>query len=94
MTHPYFNKLIVPCIILASYGLIISILLFCLTTFHTYLIANNETTSEYIRDKYYTWDGNPYNYGSLMENLRYFWLKQDSLVYGNNALEINRRVLQ
>ena len=74
-THPFFNKLIVPCIILSCYGLIISILLFCLTCFHTYLVVNNETTQEYIRDKYFTWDGNPYDFESLMKNLRYFWLK-------------------
>ena len=72
-THPFFHSLIVPGIILACYALIISILLFCLTSFHTYLIMNNETTSEYIRDKYYTWDSNPYDYGNLLDNLRYFW---------------------
>ena len=58
---------------MAAYAFIVTLSLLCLTSFHSFLVINNKTSSEYIRDKYYTWDGNPYDYGNVAQNFRYFW---------------------
>lgn len=72
-TKSEFHKLIIPCIVLSAYSFLVGLSLICLTSFHTFLVLYNKTSSEYIRDKYYTWDGNPYDYGSFLKNFRYFW---------------------
>lgn len=56
----YKRKLAIPAVALTVYGFIVTLLLSCLTCFHSYLIVFNETSQEYIKDKYYTWGSNPY----------------------------------
>ena len=58
-----FSKLTIPQALMAVYGLMVAVLLMCLTTYHTAAIGSNETTQEDIREKYETWGGNPYNMG-------------------------------
>ena len=89
-----FNELMLPSLILAIYSFLVASLLMCLTIFHTFLMLNNQTSSEYIRDKYYTWDGNPYDYGNKWLNFRYFWNIQESLIYGPNAEQLNKLVIE
>ena len=70
---------------MAVYGLMVAVLLMCLTGYHTAAIASNETTQEDVRDKYETWGGNPYNMGKWSkQNLYYALRQQESLIYGNS----------
>ena len=58
--------------LVAFYGLIVAVLLFALTGYHTSIVNQNETTQEELRNKYAKWGGNPYNL-TLMQNWNYFF---------------------
>lgn len=87
-----FSRLLVSQFALAIYGLIVSILLVALSSYHTAIVNQNETTQEEQRDKYRKWGGNPYNLGSS-SNWRYFFRVQDSLIYNTNEKTFNQHVL-
>ena len=70
---------------MAVYGLMVAVLLMCLTGYHTAAIGSNETTQEDVRDKYETWGGNPYNMGKWSkQNLYYAFRQHESLIYGKS----------
>lgn len=69
-------KLNIPITIMVIYGALVFALLLSLTCYHSFLIANNSTTQEEMRQKHELWGGNPYNRASeKKKNLNYF-LKQ------------------
>ena len=80
-----FMYFLVPVGIMAIYGLVITLMLSMLSCYHFALVRSNETTQEEMRDKYAKWGGNPYNKGTgSKQNWNYFWIQQESLIYGDN----------
>lgn len=79
-----FGKLLVCQGFMAIYALIVIVLLFGLNFYHCYLMCNNETTQEQVREKYDTWGGNPYDQGCL-PNTKYFFSTQPSFLFDFDA---------
>ena len=68
------------------YPTVAAVLLSMLLIFHCYMIINNQTTSESIRDKYSQWGQNPYDRGCCSKfNIKYFWQQQSSSIYQNKV---------
>lgn len=67
----HFFELFVPELIIAIYGVIVTLLLLSLSIYHSHLIISNHTTQEEMRDKYATWGFNPYS-RSKKQNCLYF----------------------
>lgn len=71
-SDPNFAKLYIAQVGMAVYTFFVTLLLFFLTGYHTYLVCTNSTSSEDLKDKHKLWGGNPYDQG-LSYNLKYFF---------------------
>ena len=65
-----FSKFYVAQVGMILYCFIVTALLVTLNIYHCALILENETTSEDQKDKYKSWNGNPYDMGAS-KNMSY-----------------------
>ena len=80
MTDETFTYNLIPQLFLVIYSLLFGVSLSLLTSYHTGLILNNETTQESMRHKYKKWGGNPYDL-NVLANVKYFLRRQESLIF-------------